>query len=181
MKIWRVRRERAPLSPMGVTGAGLSEAGLSGARLARIAPWLVVAALLAAALLAAMAGCTTPATREVQAIELVPGEPRDGWLGPGRDVYAFTLSAPARVALESETPASGWTLDPDATLYDDAGRVLARDWRSGEGENFRLMRALSAGRWYLEVSDGGGCTIMADDCEAHRRYSVILEIEPLTP
>lgn len=164
MRIWRVRRRG---------GSVLTRMGLSGLGLARIAPWLVVAALLAA-----MAGCTTPATREARAITLVPGEPRDGWLGPGVDVYAFTLATPTRVRLESETPASGWTLDPDATLFDAKGRVVARDWRSGEGENFRLMRSLSAGRWYLEVSDGGGCTIMAEDCEAHRRYSVILEVDP---
>ncbi|SDG53520.1 pre-peptidase C-terminal domain-containing protein [Onishia taeanensis] len=137
--------------------------------------------LMALVLLGMIAGCATPATREVQAIELVPGEPRDGWLGPGVDVYAFTLTAPAKVRLESETPASGWTLDPDATLFDAKGRVVARDWRSGEGENFRLTRSLPAGRWYLEVSDGGGCTIMADDCEAHRRYSVRLDVEPGTP
>ncbi|WP_192035614.1 hypothetical protein [Halomonas sp. YLGW01] len=125
-----------------------------------------------------IAGCATPVTREARAILLVPGESRDGWLGPGVDVYAFTLAAPARVMLESETPASGWTLDPDATLFDAKGRVVARDWRSGEGENFRLARRLTAGRWYLEVSDGGGCTFMADDCEAHRRYSVTLAVDP---
>lgn len=159
-------RGRAVLSRLGRVPMALAPVGL---------------VLMGLVLVSMMAGCATPATREAQAIELVPGESRDGWLGPGVDVYAFTLSAPAQVRLESETPASGWTLDPNATLFDAKGQVVARDWRSGEGENFRLTRALPAGRWYLEVSDGGGCTIMAEDCEAHRRYSVRLDVEPETP
>ncbi|WP_168015172.1 PPC domain-containing protein [Halomonas salinarum] len=139
-----------------------------------------VLALVGLLLMSALAGCATPVSREARAIELVPGEPKDGWLGSGVDVYAFSLAVPTRVRLESETPASGWTLDPNATLYNADGKVVARDWSSGEGENFLLIRVLAAGRWYLEVSDGSGCMIMTD-CEAHRRYTTHLEIEPLMP
>ena len=154
-------------SPNGFPPRGFSPTGRS-----RVG--LVLAGL---ALLGLLAGCATPAWRDAHAIELAPQVPRDAWLGPGIDVYAFTLTAPARVVIESETPASGWTLDPDATLLDAKGRVVARDWRSGEGENFRLTRSLPAGRWYLEVTDGGGCRLM-QDCEAHRRYTVILAVDP---
>jgi hypothetical protein len=62
------------------------------------------------------------------------------------DMFAFDLSSSATVTIES----MGST-DVTATLYDSNGDVLDSDDNGGSSPNFKIIEALSAGRYYVRV------------------------------
>ncbi|EPC00138.1 hypothetical protein L861_14510 [Litchfieldella anticariensis FP35 = DSM 16096] len=138
--------------------------------------------VLAVTLLLALSGCASPYDPRDRAIELSPGQPHQGLLGPGTDIYVFTLDKPSDVVLESRVAiASSMTVTPNAVLYDAEGNVVRRDWRSGDWENFRIATTLPAGTWYLHVYDDQACfSMMDDDCmEGDRNYEILFEVTEL--
>ncbi|GGY01989.1 hypothetical protein GCM10007160_32430 [Litchfieldella qijiaojingensis] len=140
--------------------------------------------MLAVSLLLVLSGCASTVDPRDRAIELTAGQAQHGFLGPGTDIYVFTLDEPSYVVLESRVAiASSMSVDPHAELYDAEGRVVMRDWRSGEWDNFRIATSLPAGTWYLHVHDSQGCfSMMDDDClEGDRSYEVSLEVTTPPP
>ena len=75
----------------------------------------------------------------------VAGEIRNPW-GDDRDLFAFRLDAPQTVRLET----SG-ELDTLGQLYDSSGQALAAADGGGRGENFRLVKTLGAGVYFVRV------------------------------
>lgn len=70
------------------------------------------------------------------------------------DMFTFELSSSATVTIES----TGST-DVTATLYDANGDVLDSDDNSGStSPNFKIIEALSAGRYYVRVEGVGTAT-----------------------
>ncbi len=67
------------------------------------------------------------------------------------DVFSFVLEEPATVDLTTH----GDT-DTLGELRDAAGRILATDDDGGDHRNFRLMRTLPAGRYFVRVQGAGG-------------------------
>jgi outer membrane lipoprotein-sorting protein len=77
------------------------------------------------------------------------------------DVFTFSLSSAATLTLES----SGST-DVAGSLYDDDGVLLESNDNGGSSPNFRIVRSLSAGRYYLRVqgvSDDGSYSLSVTD------------------
>ena len=74
------------------------------------------------------------------------GEIHNGW-GDDEDVYRFRLAAPSTVKIES-----GGSTDTVGELYDRYGNRLDRDDDGGEGGNFRLVRSLSPGVYFVRVA-----------------------------
>jgi len=69
------------------------------------------------------------------------------------DVFTFVLTSTTTVSIES----SGST-NVAASLYDDHGVLLEADDDDGTGNNFLIVRSLTAGRYYVRiegVSDDG--------------------------
>ncbi|MFC3284000.1 hypothetical protein [Litchfieldella rifensis] len=138
--------------------------------------------VLAVSFLVVLSGCASTFDPRDRAIQLTAGQPQQGFLGPGTDIYVFTLDKPSDVVLESRVAiASSMAVTPNAVLYDAEGNVVRRDWRSGDWENFRIAITLPAGTWYLHVYDGQACfSMMDDDCmEGDRNYEVSLEVTEL--
>lgn len=67
------------------------------------------------------------------------------------DIFTFELSAAATVSIES----AGST-DVEAGLYESDGDLLESDDDSGSSTNFLIVRALSAGRYYVRVEGADG-------------------------
>ncbi len=82
------------------------------------------------------------------ATALAVGSSRSGQLEPGGDVDYFRVEVPASGELIVQTTGS---LDTKGQLEDSAGRVLARNDDGGDGYNFRIAHAVSAGTYYLKV------------------------------
>ena len=74
------------------------------------------------------------------------GEIHNGW-GDDEDVYRFRLAEQRTVEITSD----GFT-DTVGELYDSSGNRLDRDDEGGEGGNFRLVRSLSPGVYFVRVS-----------------------------
>ncbi|GHC37850.1 hypothetical protein [Aidingimonas halophila] len=124
-----------------------------------------------------LAGCAS-GSLEQRATPLMPGEPYEGMLGPGSEVFTFTLDEPASIVLESYIPLGRMaSVAPNGQLLDDEGDVVARDWHSGEGRNFRIETELPAGTWYLRVNDGLGCNSEWNCRNIDRDYGVTLTID----
>ena len=97
------------------------------------------------------------------ATALAVGSSRSGQIEPGGDVDYFRVQVSASGDLTVHTTGS---LDTKGQLEDSAGAVLASDDDGGDGYNFRLAHAVSAGTYYIKVegynaSTTGGYTIHA--------------------
>ena len=76
------------------------------------------------------------------------GSSRSGQLETGGDVDYFRVQVAASGELIVHTTGR---LDTKGQLEDSAGAVLARDDDGGNGYNFRIAHAVSAGTYYLKV------------------------------
>ena len=74
----------------------------------------------------------------------------NGW-GDDHDVFAFELSAPRTVRIET----SGDT-DTFGGLYDHLGQRLATADDGGNGDNFRLAKTLQPGLYFVRVEGSLG-------------------------
>jgi Bacterial pre-peptidase C-terminal domain len=78
--------------------------------------------------------------------EISSGTPTDG------DVFAFSLGSSATVTVES----TGST-DVEGELYDEDGVLLDSDDDSGTmSPNFKIIRSLTAGKYYVRVKGASG-------------------------
>ena len=82
------------------------------------------------------------------ATALAVGSSRSGQIEPGGDVDYFRVQVSASGDLTVHTTGR---LDTKGQLEDSAGAVLARDDDGGDGYNFRLAHAVSAGTYYIKV------------------------------
>ena len=82
------------------------------------------------------------------ATALAVGSSRSGQIEPGGDVDYFRVEVTASGELTVHTTGS---LDTRGQLEDSAGAVLATDDDGGDGYNFRLAHAVSAGTYYIKV------------------------------
>lgn len=92
-----------------------------------------------------VAACATP---------VAPGTAARGILADDRDdadVFTFTLASPQ--TLEIATAGDG---DTRGALYDSFGNRLAVDDDGGAGGNFRIVKSLGAGRYFVRVEGAGG-------------------------
>ncbi|MCE9661875.1 hypothetical protein LY622_00320 [Halomonas sp. M5N1S17] len=130
--------------------------------------------LLSLLLLTACAGTSDP--RDL-AIELRPDRPFEV-MTPGQRYFTFTLEAPARVVLESQTfPGETGLVSPAGQLLDANGELVERDWTSGTDSNFRIERRLEAGTWYLRVTNPHARPSAFGFMDRDYRYSVLLRVE----
>ena len=82
------------------------------------------------------------------ATDLALGSSRSGQIETGGDVDYFRVAVSASGELTVHTTGS---LDTKGQLEDSAGAVLARDDDGGDGHNFRIVHAVTAGTYYLKV------------------------------
>ena len=82
------------------------------------------------------------------ATALAVGSSQSGQLETGGDVDYFRVEVSASGDLTVHTTGS---LDTRGQLEDSAGGVLARDDDGGDGYNFRIAHAVSAGTYYIKV------------------------------
>ena len=82
------------------------------------------------------------------ATALAVGSSRSGQLEPGGDVDYFRVEVSASGELTVHTTGN---LDTKGQLEDSTGGVLASDDDGGDGYNFRLAHAVSAGTYYIKV------------------------------
>ena len=87
------------------------------------------------------------------ATSLAVGGSRSGQIETGGDVDYFRVAVSASGDLTVHTTGS---LDTKGQLEDSAGGVLARDDDGGDGNNFRLAHAVSAGTYYIKVEGYDG-------------------------
>lgn len=84
------------------------------------------------------------------ATDLPLGSPVSGELrraaAPDFDVFSFVLTETGTVRLETRG-----STDTHGCLFDALGRRVAEDDDGGEGANFRLLRVLPPGRYFLRV------------------------------
>ena len=97
------------------------------------------------------------------ATALAVGSSQSGQIEPGGDVDYFRVQVSASGDLTVHTTGR---LDTKGQLEDSAGAVLASDDDGGDGYNFRLAHAVSAGTYYIKVegydaTTTGGYTIHA--------------------
>ena len=79
------------------------------------------------------------------ATALAVGGSQSGQIEPGGDVDYFRVEVSASGELTVQTTGR---LDTKGQLEDSAGTVLARDDDGGDGYNFRIAHAVSAGTYY---------------------------------
>ena len=82
------------------------------------------------------------------ATALAVGSSRSGQIETGGDVDYFRVQVTASGELTVHTTGS---LDTKGQLEDSAGAVLASDDDGGDGYNFRIAHAVSAGTYYIKV------------------------------
>ncbi|MDE2811377.1 MAG: T9SS type A sorting domain-containing protein, partial [Gemmatimonadota bacterium] len=97
------------------------------------------------------------------ATALAVGSSQSGQIEPGGDVDYFRVQVSGSGELTVQTTGR---LDTKGQLEDSAGAVLARNDDGGDGSNFRIAHAVSAGTYYIKVegydaSTTGGYTIHA--------------------
>jgi hypothetical protein len=80
------------------------------------------------------------------------GEIGNGW-GDDGDVFLFVVAGPEPRTVEIET-AGG--VDTFGVLYDRSGQRLAASAGGGRGENFRLVRTLAPGAYFVRVEGRHG-------------------------
>ncbi len=95
------------------------------------------------------------------ATDLVVGRSWSGQIEVGGDVDYFRVQVSASGELTVHTTGS---LDTKGQLEDSAGAVLASDDDGGDGHNFRIAHAVSAGTYYIKVE--------GDDASATGRYTI---------
>lgn len=78
--------------------------------------------------------------------QISSGTPSDG------DMFTFTLGSSATVTIES----TGSTTDVEGEIYDQDGVLLESDDDSGTYSNFRIIRLLPAGKYYVRVKGASG-------------------------
>ncbi len=88
-----------------------------------------------------------PNTRPL-ATRLAPGSSLAGAIETGGDVDYFKVQVGQAGTLTVYTTGS---LDTKGTLEDDAGSTLENDDDGGDGTNFRIERAVTAGTYYVKV------------------------------
>ena len=88
-----------------------------------------------------------PNTRPL-ATRLAPGSSLAGAIETGGDVDYFKVQVGQAGTLTVYTTGS---LDTKGALEDDAGSTLESDDDSGDGTNFRIERAVTAGSYYVKV------------------------------
>lgn len=95
-------------------------------------------------------GDTLPCATRLAAGRTAAGE-IDNDAGDDVDVFAFAVTELTTVSLES-------TLGTDTfgSLYDRFGQRLEQDDDGGDGANFRIVRTLSPGLYFLRVEGGHG-------------------------
>jgi Bacterial pre-peptidase C-terminal domain len=102
--------------------------------------------------------CAAPFTVDASATSAVisvPGTTSD------YDMFTFTLTSTATVTIES----TGST-DVAGSLYDDDGLLLESNDNGGTSPNFRIVRSLAPGRYYVRVegvNDDGSYTFRVTD------------------
>ena len=89
------------------------------------------------------------------ATPLAVGSSQSGQIEPGGDVDYFRVQVSESGDLTVHTTGS---LDTKGQLEDSAGGVLARDDDGGDGYNFRIAHAVSAGTYYLKVEGSNATT-----------------------
>jgi|GEM_PF-1835745 hypothetical protein len=115
-------------------------------------------------------------------IKLEPGQSYQGMLGENEVIrFYFKLEKKSEVLLESKTPKRSNTIYPEATLFHQDGRTITRNWSSGEGRNFKIVRELEPGTYVLRVEDGRGCGSLHGCPEILRDYRIIFEVTESTP
>lgn len=138
--------------------------------------WFVMALLLLSA------GSVQSSSLPDDFILLKPGETYRGKLGEREVVrFYFTLDRTLDLVLESKTPSRTNNVYPDAVLFYPDGRVITRDWSSGEGRNFRIQRRLEAGTYVLRVEDGRGCGSLHGCPEINRDYMIEFTVTEVSP
>ncbi len=101
-------------------------------------------------------GCATP----LELDRSVMGEIGNDW-SDDADTFALTLNTMRTVAIET----TGST-DTYGGIYDRFGRLLAADDDGGEGNNFRLIKTLVPGRYFIRVEGSN---------RAEGAYDLVLE------
>ncbi|WP_404414867.1 hypothetical protein [Marinospirillum sp.] len=115
-------------------------------------------------------------------IKLEAGQNYQGVLGENEVVrFYFELEKKSEVLLESKTPKRSNTIYPEATLFHQDGRTITRNWSSGEGRNFKIVRELEPGTYVLRVEDGRGCGSLHGCPEILRDYQIVFEVTESTP
>lgn len=131
---------------------------------------------LSLCLLLLLAGCAGTGSSREDAIELVPGSPKDV-LTAGHRYFMFTLNTPARVVLESQTFPGDSAVSPAGQLLAANGELIERDWDSGRNGNFRIERQLEPGIWYLHVTTPHASPASYGSMESDYRYTVLLRVD----
>lgn len=116
-------------------------------------------------------------------IELKPNTTFSGQLEEKQPLrFFFTLTSKQEIVLESHTSQKRHNqVYPSAVLFTKEGRVLARDWSSGVGRNFKIKRQLEAGTYVLRVEDERGCGSLHGCPEILRDFELSFEVAEISP
>ena len=116
-------------------------------------------------------------------IELKPNEVYQGRLEEKQPLrFVFTLTSKQEIVLESHTSQKRTNnVYPSGVLFTKEGRVLARDWSSGLGRNFKIKRQLEAGTYVLRVEDERGCGSLHGCPEILRDFELSFEVTEISP
>ncbi len=96
------------------------------------------------------------------------GEIGNGW-GDDGDVFRFVLGGPHETRLRTLAIETTGDLDTFGVLYDRSGQRLDRGDGGGSGSNFRIVRTLGPGTYFVRVEGRGG---------AQGRYALRVEASP---
>lgn len=95
--------------------------------------------------------------------------------------FYFVLERSMDVVLESHTSLKrSDSVYPGAVLFHDDGSVIARDWNSGQGRNFKISKRLEAGTYVLRVEDGRGCGSLHGCPEIIKNFTVSFEVQEIS-
>lgn len=116
-------------------------------------------------------------------IELQPDQVYEGQLEEKQPLrFFFTLTSRQQVILQSHTSQRRTNnVYPSGVLFTKEGRVLARDWSSGVGRNFKIKRQLEAGTYVLRVEDERGCGSLHGCPEILRDFQLTFEVAEISP
>lgn len=116
-------------------------------------------------------------------IQLHPGTSYQGQLQENEVLrFYFVLERSMQVVLESHTPRDRTNnVYPEAVLFHDNGRVIARNWSGGVGRNFKIIRQLAAGTYVLRVEDARGCGSLHGCPEILRDFSITFGVTEVSP
>ena len=96
----------------------------------------------------------------------LPSSQQEGYLSQGAvDYFAVTLTE--RGGIEVET---GGIIDTKGSLFDSGGRLLEQDDDGGRDTNFRIVRTLEAGTYFIRVSGA------SDETTGSYRLRVVFRI-----